>query len=59
MSEAGLTAKHGGNYRRWPGTERSKRNHKEVEISNFAFEPDTGRIIDQKTGKYYELIPVA
>lgn len=59
LSEAGLTQKHGGNYRRLPGSERSKRNHDQLELSEFVYEPTTGRVVNQKTGKAYELTPVS
>lgn len=59
MSEAGLTQKHGGNYRRLPGSERAKRNHDKLELSNFMYIPTTGRVVDQETGKEYELTPVS
>lgn len=56
---SGATGKHGGNYRKAPAYERGKRQGKEeIDGQNLVFKPETGLIVDEKTGITYKLQPV-
>ncbi|KAK9883753.1 hypothetical protein WA026_001941 [Henosepilachna vigintioctopunctata] len=59
---SGITGKHGGNYKSEQDSERGKREQKKrakpINSESLFYKPETGRIIDQKTGIIYELKPV-
>lgn len=55
---SGSTGKHGGNYRKAPEHERGKREHNVQQGIDLVFDPDTGLIVDEKTGTSYKLQPV-
>ncbi|XP_044759410.1 uncharacterized protein LOC123317102 [Coccinella septempunctata] len=60
---SGVTAKHGGNYMTEKDFDRRKREQKKRKIKSLngdylLYQPETGRVVDHKTGITYELKPV-
>lgn len=49
---------HGGNYRQADDYERGKREFKHLNAADLAYQPQTGFVVDERTGKAYELKPV-
>ncbi|XP_045477592.1 uncharacterized protein LOC123682830 isoform X2 [Harmonia axyridis] len=60
---SGVSGKHGGNYMSEKDFERRKREQKKRKIKSLngdylLYQPETGRVVDHKTGITYELKPV-
>ncbi|KAL3273773.1 hypothetical protein HHI36_015200 [Cryptolaemus montrouzieri] len=60
---SGVTGKHGGNYKSEQDYERGKREQKKKRVKSIngdylLYKPDSGRVVDQKSGITYELKPV-